>query len=644
MRIPEHIIEEVRSHSNIVDVIGEHVQLRKAGRNYLGLCPFHKERTPSFNVNPERGLYKCFGCGKAGNAISFIQEHLHLGFIDAVKHLAEKTGIVIPEEEQYDPTGIYAQRDAAFKALREAAEFYSRMLRDSKGALAHEYFQTRGFNAQAYEDFLLGASINSWDALFTHLRSKGFEQEHLVNAGLLVVREDGKVYDRFRNRAMFALRDDVGRVVGFSARILVEETGQPKYINSPQGICFDKSRILYGLDRAKRAISEHRTAIVVEGQADVVTLHQHGFTNTVASSGTSLTNLHVRLLKKYADTIILVFDADNAGQNAMTKAIELALPEGVDVQCVALPLGTDPDSLVRTQGAEAFQTLVNAASSWLVYQTQRFESTGALENPVQQANAVRTMLGWISSVPDAIQHAFLVRNLASQFKLQEGMLFQQLQSLNVVSQQLTREYPHSASSPIPSQPTAVPTPTQGIIQKPKANEVLPPERELLRIALHTSDGLAMLLHTFMVTPDWFITSYGRTLFHRLMIAEQEHHDVTGQLINDDTLSAEEQQLLATIAFSDESHSPQWQRFNVEIPEAETQRAIRDALLHLEILRIHMAVDELFIALESEASTDTRKQLMYSIQQLIVRREELKKEFTNPPDNLTWLETAIPSQL
>ena len=645
MRIPEHIIEQVRSHSNIVDVISEHVQLRKAGRNYLGLCPFHKERTPSFNVNAEKGLYKCFGCGKAGNSITFVQEHLHLGFIDAVKHLASKAGIVIPEEEQYDPTGIYAQRESVFKALREAAEFYSRMLRTDKGALAREYFLRREFSAQSNEDFLLGASVNSWDALLKHLLEKGFEQEHLVNAGLIVVREDGKVYDRFRNRAMFTLRDDVGRVVGFSARILLDEPGQPKYINSPQGICFDKSRILYGLDKAKRAITEHRRAIIVEGQADVVTLHQHGFTSTVASSGTALTNLHVRLLKKYADAIVVVFDSDNAGQNAITKAIETALPEGMDVLCVALPPGTDPDSFVREHGAEKFQEVLQGATSWLTYQTQRFATTGALENPTQQANAVRTMLGWIASVPDAIQHPFLIRNLAEQFRLQEGMLLQQLNNIKVVSSQQTRSS-YSNTTLQPNSQTTQPQPLQqqGVVQKPKGNELLPPEQELLRIGLHTSDGLAMLLHTFNVTPDWFITSYGRTLFHRLMIAEEEHHDVAGQLINDDTLSPDEQQLLATIAFSNETHSEQWQRFNVEIPEAETQRAIRDSLLQLEIYRVHISVDELFIALEAEANIDDRKQLMYSIQQLLARREMLRKEFTNSPLDTKWLETAIPSQL
>ncbi|RPI67184.1 MAG: DNA primase, partial [Ignavibacteriae bacterium] len=381
MRIPDHIIEQIRSQANIVDVVGEYVQLKKAGRNYLGLCPFHKEKTPSFNVNAERGMYKCFGCGKGGNAITFVQEHLHMTFPDAVKHLATKMGIPIPEEEVEDPTGMTARRDAARAALREAADFYRKTLSASDGAPVRTFYERRGFSADIQERFGLGAAPAAWDHLLTHLEANGFTRQHLEDAGLIIVKDDGKVYDRFRGRAMFTIRDDSGRVVGFSARTLSNDPDTPKYINSPQSMVFDKSRVLYGLDLAKRSIIEHKTVHVVEGQADVIAMHQGGFLSTVASSGTALTPDHVKLLKKYADTMVLVFDADSAGQKAMSRGIEIGLAGGMEVRCVVLPSGEDPDSMIKKNGVTAMSDLLAQAMPWMTYQTERFKKEGALSDP-----------------------------------------------------------------------------------------------------------------------------------------------------------------------------------------------------------------------------------------------------------------------
>lgn len=633
MRIPQHIIEQVRQQSDIVDVIGEHVKLRKNNRNYIGLCPFHTEKTPSFNVNAERGIFKCFGCGKAGNVITFVEQHLHMGFVDAVRHLAQRSGIEIPEERREDPTGEFARQDNAMRALREATEFFQQILESSDGAPARAFYTKRGFSEQTCKDFRLGAAPAAWDVTMQHLLSRGFAIEHLVDAGLVITREDGKTYDRFRGRAMFAIADSGGRVVGFSARTLTDDPGQPKYVNSPQSIVFEKSKLLYGLDRAKRAIQADRTAIIVEGQADVITLHQAGITNVVASSGTALTAEHLRILKRFADAIILVFDSDEAGQKAITKGIELGLAAGFDVRCVVLPQGTDPDSLVRTQGAEALRPLLSAAVSWLTYQTDRLRLTGQLDDATQQARAVRVMLEWIASVPDSLRHPFLVRDLAEAFRLNEQVLLEELR----------RVVTGASQRPAPSQAIVVSgAPAEKVSVQQSAPSLsyraalLPSERELIRIALTAQDGLAILLNEAGITSERFWSEGGQKIFRSIMVGHEEHGIAADHVLHDPTLSGDERREVADIMFGASSPSIAWKNFDVEVPDYEVHRSIRDALLGIEIHRVHQRIDTATQALETMADLDERKQQMFDIANMIQLREQLRSRFTHDPRDLSWL--------
>jgi len=655
MRIPDHIVEQVRTQANIVDVIGEHVRLRKAGRNYLGLCPFHTEKTPSFNVNLERGIYKCFGCGRAGNAIGFVQEFHHMGFADAVRHLAQKMGIVIPDETAEDPTGLGPRRDAARAALREAADYYAEVLATPEGAIARTMFERRGFLPETLTTWKLGASPSAWDSLSQHLTSHGYTTEQLNDAGLIVVREDGRFYDRFRGRAMFPIRDDQGRVVGFSARSLTTDPASPKYVNSPQGLVFDKSRVLYGLDLAKRSIAEIRTAIVVEGQADVVAMHQAGFRTTVASSGTALTEDHVRLLKKYADTIIVVYDADSAGQTATSRAIEVALAGGLDVRCVSLPAGTDPDSLIRSEGRTAMETLVQHAKGWLTWRTEKFLAEGVSNDSVRQAAAVRTMLEWISRIPDTLRRPFYVRELATVFGLPDGLLLDQLLSMGQAdrtsSSRPVQPPQRSTSSPSSAPPTGVPTPSavpqqlshhQQTQQQQSPHVPLAPERELLRVALFVTDGLAMLLHEFHVDDETFVTEAGQRLFRRILIADAEHHDILQHVLNDEQLHARERQYVADLAFAAVTPSVSWERFNVDMPAANHARPVRDALISLEIIRLSQQVDVLSRTLDDVKDVDAKLRLVNDVRQLLQHRDELLKKRSDMSDDTPWQPGATPS--
>ena len=636
MRIPPHIIDEVRVKSDIVDVIGEYVKLRHTSRNYLGLCPFHKEKTPSFNVNPERGIYKCFGCGKAGNVITFVEEHLHMGFVDAVKFLATRAGIEIPEERREDPTGEYARRDNALKALREAAEFFQQHLGTSDGAPARAFFTKRGFLAQTQQDFKLGAAPASWDATMNHLLARGFAIEHLVDAGIVITREDGKTYDRFRGRAMFTISDDAGRVVGFSARTLTDEPGQPKYVNSPQTLVFEKSRLLYGLDRAKRSISQQRTAVLVEGQADVITLHQAGITTAVASSGTALTPDQLRILKKHADVIILVFDSDEAGQKAISRGIELGLAAGYDVKCVALPAGQDPDSLVREQGADVLKDMMTHAPSWLQFQTERFRSLGQLDDAAQQARAVRVMLEWISQVPDMLRHPFLVRELSDAFRLNEQFLSAELQRLRSGSRQAVQAAPSVQPAQNAAAMPGVPQPPREILQPTTTAVMLPPERELIRIALSSEHGLAILLNEVHVTERYFWSQSGRKIFRSILVAEEEHGNAAEHIIHDPSLTSDERRELADVLFAHATPSSVWKTFDVDLPEIDLLRVIRDALVKIEIHRTLQEIDVLTQQIEATPDMDERKRLVYMISQMFQRREELRRILESDTKDFSWL--------
>ena len=629
-RIPDHIIEQVRSQANLLEVVGEHVQLKKAGRGYVGLCPFHKEKTPSFNVNPERGMYKCFGCGKGGNAITFVQDHDHMTFPDAVRHLATKMGITIPEEEVEDPTGVGARREAARSCLREAASFYQTYLGSSDGAPARQFFTGRGFTDEIIDEFGLGAAPASWDATIQHLKGQGFTQQHLEDAGLIIVKDDGKVYDRFRGRAMFAIRDESGRVVGFSARTLTDEPGSPKYINSPQSIVFDKSRVLFGLDLAKRKISEHRTANLVEGQADVIAMHQGGFQATVASSGTALTADQLKMLKRYADTIVLIFDADEAGQKAMSKGIELGLAVGLDIKCVALPKGEDPDSVLVSQGSDVMQTLITSASNWLHYQTNRFKETGALEDPVQQAKAIRTLLTWIAGVPDKLRHQFIVRDLAQRFSLDEQTLLSELGRINPLPPGVTVSKPVARQAP----PQQQQPPTK---EAPQAINLLAGERELLRILLTVEHGLPLLLNHYNLDETAFVSPRAQQLFRHIVIADQEHHDGVVDLMQAGTLSSDDLEILQQIINSTSVPSLKWKTFDVVLPDLETARAVRDALVGLALHRVSTEIESLSTEMTAASNEDELKRVVFKLQQFVDRREKLKREYANDPNDMSWLD-------
>ena len=353
--IPQSFIQDLLARVDIVDVVGRYVQLKKGGQNYLGLCPFHAEKSPSFTVSPSKQFFHCFGCGAHGSAIGFVMEHRGQGYVDAIRDLAQGAGMQVPESER--AAGAYSKTRALTDVLTRATEFYRLQLKDSSTAIA--YLKRRGVNGQTAARFALGYAPDAWQPL--RAAFDNYDDPQLVEAGL-VISEEGKRYDRFRGRVMFPIRNTRGQVVGFGARVI--DDGEPKYLNSPETPVFRKGHELYGLHEARDAIRKRGRAIVAEGYLDVIRLAQAGFAESVAALGTAVTGTHVSALFKVADHVIFAFDGDAAGRKAARRALEAALPVIADTKrasFVLLPEGQDPDSLIGDQGDAAFASALTEA-------------------------------------------------------------------------------------------------------------------------------------------------------------------------------------------------------------------------------------------------------------------------------------------
>ncbi len=448
--IPKRVLEEVRYRNDIAEVIGSYITLKRSGSRFKCCCPFHKEKTPSFIVNPQMQIYHCFGCGAGGDVFRFIQEFEGVDFTTSVKILAQKAGIPI-ETEEADPREA-SDKELLYRIHGELAQFYQRCLHQMKSAeRARHYLQERNLPADTVEEFGIGFAPmpRSWDAVIQWGRKHNFGLPILEKAGLILRSErsgrEGGYYDRFRQRLMFPIRDAQNRVIGFSGRLLEAEARAAKYVNSPETPIFRKSRVLYALEKARRHIvaADPREAIVCEGQIDVIRCHQAGFNRAVASQGTAFTDEHARILGRYADGVVIVFDSDRAGQDAAVKTAALFMEAGLAVRVATLPAGEDPDSFVSRQGAEPFQRLLDNAVSAVSYQADVLASRRNIRSQIGAMNSARDVLETIRRSPNAVQRATLVQEAAVKLNLPASALQDELRKL----MRKTRRGTPAAASP-----------------------------------------------------------------------------------------------------------------------------------------------------------------------------------------------------
>ena len=423
----ERILEACR----IEEVVGDFVSLKKRGANLLGVCPFHNERTPSFTVSPAKGFFKCFGCGKAGDSVTFMMEHEHLSFPEALRYLAGKYNITIEEEApSAEMIEAQSQRESLFAVMDFAKNFYVDYLwnQDEGIAIGLSYFRERGFTDEIIRKFELGFSPDKWDGLTAAATSAGYKEEILEKAGLLIINEQKK-YDRFRGRVMFPVASLTGRTIAFGARILKTDPKSPKYLNSPETEIYFKSKSLYGISHAKKSIVEKDVCYLVEGYTDVISLHQAGIENVVASSGTSLTVEQIRLIGRYTKNITVLYDGDAAGIKASLRGINLILEEGMNVRVVLFPDGEDPDSYSRkVSNVELLDYLTVSAVDFISFKTKLLLSDTA-GDPIKKAGLVRDIVETIAVVPDAITRAAYVRQASTLMEMSEAVLIAEMNKI-----------------------------------------------------------------------------------------------------------------------------------------------------------------------------------------------------------------------
>lgn len=411
MDASERAKEEIRARVDLVDYIGAYVRLTRRGQNYIGLCPFHSERTPSFNVSREKRIYKCYGCGEGGDIFSFVMKQENLSFREALERLAERVGIRLEPLRGAGGTPGVNRRERARAVHAEAARYYAGLLWNNPAAL--EYLRRRGLSDTTIGDFGLGWAPDEWDGLIRHLGAIGWTPRDLLDAGLATSRDGSSYYDRFRGRIMFPIFDVQNRVIAFGGRILGE--GEPKYLNSPESPLFNKSRTLYGLNTARHAIAEQDRVLVMEGYMDVLAAHQAGFRYAVATLGTSLTKEHVDVLGRHTRRIVLAYDADSAGVRAAGKAGPVFEQAGMEVRLLVLPVGHDPDSFLREAGPPAFAERIENAVPLVDFQLNALRARHDLETEEGRAEYVRAALPVISSVRSNVTRDRYIRRLAEEW-------------------------------------------------------------------------------------------------------------------------------------------------------------------------------------------------------------------------------------
>jgi len=479
-------IERILQAAEITDVVGDFVSLKKRGVNYLGLCPFHNEKTPSFTVSPSKGIFKCFGCGKGGNSVNFLMEHEHLSYPEALKWLAKKYHIEVAEtEETAEEIAQKNDRESMMVLTEFARKYFHRMLLESEegNQVGLSYFKERGFRREIIDKFDLGYSPEQRDAFVREALKNAYKKEYLEKTGLGIERNDS-MFDRFSGRVMFPIHNLAGRVIGFGGRILRSDAQAAKYLNSPESEIYHKSATLYGIYHARNAIVRDDKCTLVEGYTDVLSMHQAGVENVVASSGTSLTEDQIRLIKRFTPNVTIIYDGDSAGIKASLRGIDMVLEQGMHVRVVPLPEGEDPDSFARSHSSSALmEYLKENETDFISFKTRLLmKDTGS--DPVRRAQLIQEVVRSISVVPDRIERTVYLQECSRMLGVEEQVLFTEAARMKRKQWEQKRGsgyYPPEPSYPSPRQTPQTPAPAAGSALFETE------EREILRLMINYPD-------------------------------------------------------------------------------------------------------------------------------------------------------------
>ena len=535
MLIPEEKIAEILAASDIVDVVSEAVILKKSGRNFFGLCPFHSEKTPSFSVNPDKQIFHCFGCSAGGNALSFVMKYHGISFPEAARMLARKYDIVV-DTRQMDPAQLKAlqSRESLFRLNKKVMQAYAGFLKDPvKGRAAKQYLERRGTSAQIVKEFHLGYSPDAWDAIVRVFKAQKITRNTALNSGLVLEnRQRNGFYDRFRNRLMFPIFDINMQVAGFGGRVM--DDAMPKYMNSPETLVYSKSRILYGLHAAKQECRRAGQVFIVEGYFDFLSLYQHGVKNTVASLGTALTREHVRILKGYAKTMVLVFDSDDAGIKAAKRSVEIFVQEGIDTRILVLPGNNDPDSYVMTHGPKAFLELAESAKTVMQFLLQLAIDTHgtSVEGRIKILDEMKQHLAMIR---DFAVRSIYIRELSETLNIDEKAVLEKVKE--AYERQANRQGPKG-----PLIPDAEREVSQALASDPR-------EKQILSMMLNWPQLIQIAMDKKVVSS--FYSAHLQEL-GLLIVESGDHGDNLVTAVMGKVKTDEDRQLIASMAMEDYS--------------------------------------------------------------------------------------------
>ncbi len=647
MYIPDAKIDELRAAADIVDVVGDYVRLKKSGSRFKGLCPFHDERTPSFSVDPRQNLFYCFGCQKGGDLFTFLQEIEGVSFTEAARMLAEQTGIPLPEREG----GASEQakgREAIYHTLRFAARYFYRQLTQTEaGRPALGYLTGRGFTPQTIKRFGLGYAPDAWDALLAAAEEAHVDAQALEKAGLVIARKRGEGhYDRYRGRVIFPLFSHVGKVLGFAGRILDDAADQPKYINSPETKVYHKSHVLYGLHQAKQAIRRAEEAILVEGYTDVMALHQAGAAHVVASSGTALTREQVKMLGRYAERLVLLYDADEAGANAALRAIDLILEEGLAPYALQLPSGQDPDTFVQQEGAEAFAAyLKEERQDFIAFRYAQARRAGLLDTPEGTARTMREAVASIARIDDPLAQETYLRRASEVLGVPDIRLHEAMGAMRRSQKKKQRRRAPRPQAPRPASPSdgqssggsrsEASAGASDDEPAARAAQPLPPERFLLRLMLtHGAPMVEFILGNMALSE--FTEGPVRDVAH-VLLGMYEERDVAPQRILGGSHGAAQQRLAASVMVDRYELSENWKRrrgITVPHPTEQPREAAVSAMTLLKLERVGQAIErvkqEQYRVGDDLDALRAVQQRLIDLQQL--QRKIQRREFLNWNEN------------
>ena len=652
--IDQETIQRIMDAARIEEVIGDFVSLKKRGANHIGCCPFHNEKTPSFYVSPSKGIFKCFGCGESGDAVSFLMKHEHYTYPEALKWLAQKYNITIEEEQLTEEQQQRRDmRDSLFHVSEFAEKYFVETMMDTEigQAVGLGYFHERGLSDEIIKKFGLGYSPDEWRAFTDYALKNGYSKEVLEKTGLTIFKDDGKMYDRFRGRVTFPIYSVSGRVLGFSCRILSKEKQAAKYVNSPDSDIYNKGHILYGLFQAKNAISRANKCYLVEGNLDVISMHQSGVENTVAPCGTSFTIDQVRLIKRYTPNVTIVFDSDAAGINATHKAANLLFSEGMKVRCVLFPDGDDPDSFAQRNGSTALQEyLAQHEENFILYKA-RITSEEIKRDPIRKSELVGKIVDSIALVPDLIERSDYIQQCASLFATPEQTLANNVaKAIALHKQQEWKLQQQQASGAQTDQPSADSQPQSDaagpvvpVVQAPRQDEFksLNPaeaqERNLIGVLIRFGDSNINWTYTNIEGKEVTeLMPVASVIVSTVLSAKLSFANPLYQKVFDQCLEALKQEKIITatqFAASDDAEvrdlaislmvqpyevSERWLTDKGIATPSEQQRLpsdVRDSLLHFRLKKVESEMDACLQQLKTEPDEDMRMALVQRFGQL-----------------------------